>query len=256
MARMQLPPTDVVPEGIDISCPMLDDMLDMLKVYAPDVLEKSLPILNEEGIILEADEEYEVGEYSIPEELLEEKVPKVSKADDRIDIIEQRDHYVVVSKPPSVVVHHSSWTGKTSDPKRRQKEPTPMLQRVRDATGRRVNLVHRLDRGASGCLVFSFAEDKDNEHGEKLPCQITKTLIDSMQDPMATKTYLALCDGDGHWNGVNFLERGWFTFDNPVKDEWGKITTAQYCAYKFDMIWPNCSYALPNFYFRPLYNIE
>jgi 23S rRNA-/tRNA-specific pseudouridylate synthase len=143
MARMQVPPSDAVPEGIDIACPILDDMLDMLKVYAPDVLEKSLPVLEEEGIILEAKEDYEVGEYTIPEELLQKK----ALDDGHVDILEQGDNYVVASKPPSVVVHHSSWTGKRSDPKKRWAEATPMLQRVRDATGRRVNLVHRLDRG-------------------------------------------------------------------------------------------------------------
>ena len=31
-----------------------------------------------------------------------------------------------------------------------------MLQRVRKKTGRYVNLVHCLDRGASGCLLLSF----------------------------------------------------------------------------------------------------
>jgi tRNA pseudouridine65 synthase len=145
------------------------------------------------------------------------------KGNDHVEILEQGDHYVVANKAPSVVVHHSSWTGKISDPKRRWKEATPMLQRVRDATKRTVNLVHRLDRGASGCLVFSFADNKEDENGKKSPCRVTKTLIDSMQDPSSTKTYLAFCDGDGTWNGVDFLEKGWFTFDRPVKDEWGKL---------------------------------
>jgi 23S rRNA-/tRNA-specific pseudouridylate synthase len=144
MGRMQLPPTEAVPEGIDISCPILDDMMNMLKVYAPDVLKESIPILEEEGIILEAKEGYSVGKYNIPEELLP---PKEKKVDDHVDILEIGDNYVVASKPPSVVVHHSSWTGKRSDPNRRWKEATPMLQRVRDATGRKVNLIHRLDRG-------------------------------------------------------------------------------------------------------------
>jgi len=44
-----------------------------------------------------------------------------------------------------------------------------------------------------------------------------------MQNLEATKTYLALCDGDGSWNGIDYLQKGWFTFDRPVKDEWGKL---------------------------------
>jgi hypothetical protein len=45
----------------------------------------------------------------------------------------------------------------------------------------------------------------------------------AMQSPEATKTYLALCDGDGCWNGVNYLNKGWFNISVPVKDEWGKV---------------------------------
>ena len=107
-----------------------------------------------------------------------------------------------------------------------------MLQRVQDETGRRVNLVHRLDRGASGCLLFAFSETREDEGGKKVPCGVTKSLIESMQHPEATKTYFALCDGDGSWNGVNYLDKGWFTFDNPVKDENNKLienATTEFC---------------------------
>jgi tRNA pseudouridine65 synthase len=148
MARMQLPPTDAVPQGIDVAAPLLDDMLNMLKVYAPDVLEEARPILINEGIIVEATQEYEIGEYTIPEELLRSK----NDEGDDVEILAQGKYYVVANKPPSVVVHHSSWTGKKSDPNRRWKEATPMLQRVRDKTGKKVNPVHRLDRGK--CMNF------------------------------------------------------------------------------------------------------
>jgi hypothetical protein len=43
-----------------------------------------------------------------------------------------------------------------------------------------------------------------------------------MQSSEATKTYMALCDGDGKWNGVDYLKKGWFSLDLPVKNEWGK----------------------------------
>jgi 23S rRNA-/tRNA-specific pseudouridylate synthase len=142
LARLQIPPTKALPEGIDVSCPIQSDMLDMLRVYAPDVLEQSLEALQKEGIFIETKEKYEIGQYRIPEELL--KTPM--KEDMGVHIIYQGENFVVANKPPAVVVHHSAWTGKRSDPKRRWKEPIPMLQRVRDATGRRVNLIHRLDR--------------------------------------------------------------------------------------------------------------
>lgn len=221
LGRLQLAPTENIPGGIDVSAPLLDDMLGLLRSYAPDVLEEALPVLKAEGILVEASttERYEIGRWTIPEVLLQ---PRVYDGGD-VEILYRSDHYVVVSKPPVVVVHHSSWTGKRSDPKRRWMENTPMLQRVRDKTGRRVNLVHRLDRGASGCLILSFAENSgEDEDGEKVSCSVTRSLIGSMQSAGASKTYFALCDGDGTWNNVNYLEKGWFTFDNPVKDEWGK----------------------------------
>ena len=43
-------------------------MLDMLRVYAPDVLKESLPVLEKEGILVEAkkDAKYEEGKWTIP----------------------------------------------------------------------------------------------------------------------------------------------------------------------------------------------
>lgn len=227
LGRIQLVPTENFPEGIDVSAPLLEDMLDMLRVYAPDVLERSLPTLEKEGILVDITDEpqYEVGRWTIPDVLLQPKL--VLDDDGDVDILEEGKHYVVASKPPVVVVHHSSWTSSTqTDPNLRWKENIPMLQRVRAKTGRRVNLVHRLDRGASGCLLFSFAEDNNMVHEDGKggsSCKVTKSLIGSMQHPNATKTYIALCDGVGTWNGVNYLEKGWFTFRNPVKDEQGNL---------------------------------
>ena len=72
-------------------------------------------------------------------------------------------------------------------------------------------------------LLFAFAEENKNEDDDKISCRITRALIGSMQSQNATKTYLALCDGDGTWNGIDYLSKGWFTFDNPVSDENGKV---------------------------------
>jgi len=57
--------------------------------------------------------------------------------------------------------------------------------------------------------------------------------MESMQRPEVVKTYVALCDGPGYWNGVNHLERGWFTFVNPVKDEWGKTIDGAETEFRF-----------------------
>lgn len=83
--------------------------------------------------------------------------------------------------------------------------------------------------GASGCLVFSITKDRNENEGDIESCPVTKTLMEAMQSEEATKTYIALCDGDGTWNGVNYLEKGWFNIRLPVKDEWGKAFKVKYC---------------------------
>lgn len=223
LSRLQLPPTKFTPDGIDVGCPLPEDMLNMMKVHAPDLLKEAEPFFNSEGILVEGGE-FEVGEYQIPQELLETQ--SHAKQLKNLDILIQTDSFVVVAKPPGVVCHHSAWTGKRHETKRR-KEPTPMLQRVRDVTGKKVNLVHRLDRSVSGCLMCTFADTKEQ------PCQKTRTMIESMQSDEAVKTYIAICDGDGTWKGENFLEKGWFLVDTPIKDENGKIVLNAKTEFKF-----------------------
>ena len=75
-------------------------------------------------------------------------------------------------------------------------------------------------------MIFSFAENK-NKGIEFDSREVTKILIDSLQSEDATKTYLALCDGDGTWNGINYMEKGWFTMNKSVKDEWDKPIEAE-----------------------------
>jgi len=59
------------------------------------------------------------------------------------------DRYICVAKPPWVVVH------RTAD----MPHASAALQRVRDMVGRQVFPVHRLDRPASGCLLFATEQD-------------------------------------------------------------------------------------------------
>jgi tRNA pseudouridine65 synthase len=94
-----------------------------------------------------------------------------------------------------------------------------MLQRTREAIGERVNLVHRLDRGASGCLLFAKTASDDDGLGA------TSTLHQAMAEN-ATKTYIALVRGEGILKGRDFQEEGWFTVDRPIKDENGKLKDA------------------------------
>jgi 23S rRNA-/tRNA-specific pseudouridylate synthase len=91
-------------------------------------------------------------------------------------ILDQNEHYLVVSKPPSVVCHHSDWSGLNRE------NEIPVLQRLRHQTGRRVNLVHRLDRGSSGCLLLTYADKPDS-------VEVTSTLSQALADKQnCTKT--------------------------------------------------------------------
>ena len=218
LARLQLVPTENIPGGIDVAAPLAEDMLAMLRVYAPGVLARALPVLKEEGILTEAEANtYEVGEYSVPAVLSNSTSAAEDDAGGNAEILVEGKHHVVVRKPPSVVTNNPGWSKRKRDPRH-----LPMLQRVGNQTGRRVNLVHHLDRSASGCLLMTFAETREGEHGDRSPCRVM-TCLKAMQDQAATKTYIALCDGDGVWNGVNYLKRGWFTFDQPAKDKCGEL---------------------------------
>lgn len=128
-----------------------------------------------------------------------------------VTIIDQSTHYLVVAKPPSVVCHHSEWTGS------RSRAEIPMIQRVRQAVGRKVNLVHRLDRGASGCLLMTYSDDTNDN--------TTAQLIDAMH-MQANKTYVALVRGEGILHEVDFKNQGWFCVDRPIKDEAGTMKEA------------------------------
>ena len=177
-----------------------------------------------------------------------------------VKILDQNEYYMVIEKPPSVVCHHSPWTGSK---KRKLVESTmmiqesevPILQRVREQTGRRVNLVHRLDRGSSGCLLLTFADDMatptstttivtqsnvsnsenstTNDHNattvplklNQLPINSTKAtaiLSEAMADKVnCTKTYVALVRGEGILRGEDLKEKGWFLIERAIKNENG-----------------------------------
>lgn len=135
-----------------------------------------------------------------------------------VTVLEEGENHVVVSKPPSVVCHHSEWSGSRSS--KHGPPEVPMLQRTREAIQERVNLIHRLDRGASGCLLLSKAAS--DEQG----LEATSTLQTAMSSTSATKTYIALVRGEGILKERDFRKEGWFVVDRPIKDERGRLNDA------------------------------
>jgi tRNA pseudouridine65 synthase len=82
-----------------------------------------------------------------------------------------RDERVVVVDKPAGVASHRGWSD----------EDDALLQRVRDEVGAWVYLIHRLDRGASGVVLFALDRDAAR--------------ILSEQWPSTDKRYLAITRG-------------------------------------------------------------
>ena len=188
-----------------------------------------------------------------------------------VTILSRGPHHIIAMKPPSVICHHSNWAGSKGTNKQKLKigeEPEiPMLQRVRDAINsldyknleneddkdrkmKRVNLVHRLDRGASGALLFAFADDDDDDNNTDGDAEIdnneqnittddyqqqvkkirkkgaTARLQAEMQKTTSTKTYVALVRGEGILKGEDLKQKGWFEVNRPIKDEKGRLNEA------------------------------
>ena len=92
-----------------------------------------------------------------------------------VPILFRRDGIVVVAKPAGLVVHRNE---------RSQHGSIALLQLLRDQLGVRLNPVHRLDAGTSGCLLF--AEDTAT----------TAMLARALSSAQAQKTYYAMVRGN------------------------------------------------------------
>ena len=126
-------------------------------------------------------------------------------------ILEHTDTYIVADKPFAVPCHHSWYIGRRST--------TPMLQRIRDTVHRPINLVHRLDRGASGCLLCTYAAAEKEDISEEDTLDTTRLLSEALAEPVSRKTYIALVPGEGIVRGVDFKKKGWFLVDRPIQNE-------------------------------------
>ncbi len=88
-------------------------------------------------------------------------------------MILHRDSRCVVVDKPSGIATHRGWSD----------DDDALLQRVRDAVGMYVYPIHRLDRGASGCILFAL--DKE----------AARAFTDAWMARTADKRYLAITRG-------------------------------------------------------------
>jgi len=91
-----------------------------------------------------------------------------------LNILYRDDHLIAIDKPAGLLVHRSDID---------RHETRFAVQLLRDQIGRRVQPVHRLDKGTSGLLLFAF----DSETASRLGAQFER---DEVQ-----KTYLAVVRG-------------------------------------------------------------
>ena len=104
----------------------------------------------------------------------------------RVELVFSDEHYVAFDKPSGVVVHRQPG----------DREERPALQRARDHVRQHVYPIHRLDRSASGVLVFGRTPDA------------ARRLAEAFAARTIDKRYVAVARG-------TIAERG--TVDYPIR---------------------------------------
>lgn len=115
-----------------------------------------------------------------------------------LTILAKGDHWVVVAKPPGMVVHRSDWAPRAP----------AVLQTLRDQLGERVFPVHRLDGAVSGCLLMA-TESK-----------VAGLLSAALSKDTARKSYIAFVRGA-------FKHEGDVEVVTPMKDDNGVLRDAR-----------------------------
>lgn len=113
-----------------------------------------------------------------------------------LHILAQGDGWVVVAKPPRMLTHRGPET----------RNAAAAVQSVRSMLDTSVFPIHRLDRGASGCLLFATRQELAGPLSEALAG--------------ARKTYLAFVRGF-------FKPDGEVVVETPMKDDLGVVKEAR-----------------------------
>jgi tRNA pseudouridine65 synthase len=91
-----------------------------------------------------------------------------------MDMLYADEYLAVVDKPAGLMVHDSALARGETD---------FAADRLREALGRRIHLIHRLDRATSGCLLLAFEREVASELGRQFMSHAVR------------KRYLAVCRG-------------------------------------------------------------
>ena len=110
-----------------------------------------------------------------------------------MDLLYRDEALAVVDKPAGLMVHDSALARGETD---------FAADRLRDALGCKIHLVHRLDRATSGCLLIAFDREVASALGKQLMSHAVR------------KQYLAICRG--------WPEAESFTVDHPLDGGPGK----------------------------------
>lgn len=113
-----------------------------------------------------------------------------------LPILYRDERLIAIDKPPGLLVHRSDIA---------RQETRFAVQLLRDQIGRRVQPVHRLDRGTSGVLLFAFDADAARQLGQQFEANTVH------------KRYLAVVRGWPAESGV---------IDHPLlrrHDDYGRI---------------------------------
>ena len=76
-----------------------------------------------------------------------------------VSVLYQDDYIVAMDKPPGLLVHRSPID---------KRETEFAVQKLRDAVGKHVFPVHRLDRPTSGVLLFAFDGQTASQLGQAM----------------------------------------------------------------------------------------
>lgn len=131
-------------------------------------------------------------------------------ADRPIGILHLDDALVVANKPGGLLVHRT---------REASREREALLQTLAAQIGRFLYPVHRIDRAASGAVVFALTADD------------ARALQESLGDPRARKEYLVLARGEA--------ERR-FDVDRPLTSERGIRQEAR-SSFRRVAVFANCS---------------